>query len=744
MKWSNLKLSAKFGLIFGSAFISFILVLLFYQRTVTQTTGGFKDLITTEVAIASHATAINGSMQQARRLEKEFLLSKDLLYKENLLETLKGLKDEAARIKDLARDTESNTATLATEILSQVTIYQQAFEKLVSSQMTNGLDSNSGLQGEFKALALQVAKNLKKHQVSDSYLALLQMRRFEKEYVRTKSERHMAKLLESIDTYETSLDTLEDEEDLYDDQIEKLSAYQEAVNNYAQSPDESTLRELQTTAVDLEAGLNHLYVPNARIQLLLLRLTEKNYIITRMKKYGVATLEAAETIQDIFDESNADPKYIEIINADLTAYSETFSALMANDVQIVEALLVMSGAAKKVEPLVAEIMDQANQGKEAQITSTSAKAQKMGMLAISIGLCVVLISGIFTFFTIRSIVAELKRGVDFAKQMSLGDFTTTLTINRRDEIGTLGEALNNMVSGIREMFTEISQGVAHLSSSSDELSTISHQMSDGAELSSQKSNSVAAAAEEMSVNMDSVTLASENATNNVNMIAAAVEEMNVTAQDIARQTEKGQKISHDATKRINISSGMIEQLGQDIFEINKVTEAINEISDQTNLLALNATIEAARAGDAGKGFAVVANEIKELAKQTSAATQEIKQHIESIQGSTGKTVDEIKGVAAVVAEVDTIVSSIALSMEEQTATNQEVAGNIAEVSEGMVEVNENVGQSSLVAGETAKDIAEVSRIAQEIMANGNKVNLSAGDLASLASKLKKLMQRYKL
>jgi len=101
----------------------------------------------------------------------------------------------------------------------------------------------------------------------------------------------------------------------------------------------------------------------------------------------------------------------------------------------------------------------------------------------------------------------------FARSMSLGDFTTTLDIRRHDEIGALGEALNNMVSGIRDMFKEISEGIVHLSSSSGELSIISNQMSEGADRSSQKSNSVAAAAEEMSVNMDSVTMASETATN---------------------------------------------------------------------------------------------------------------------------------------------------------------------------------------------------------------------------------------
>lgn len=745
MKWSNLNLSAKFGLIFGGAFVSFILVLFFYQQTTTQTTETFRNLINTEVAIAFHATAVDGDMKHARRLEKEFLLNKDRSFERQLLDNVEELKDKARAIAELAKNTNSDTAGLAAEIQTQVSIYEQAFEDLVAAEVKNGLDSNSGLQGKFKSLALQVSQNLRKHQISDCYLALLQMRRFEKEYVRTNSDRHKAKLMEAINNYEASLDLLEDDEDLYDKQINKLSAYQEAVEEYISSPgDETSLQKMQYSAVEVEKALNQLYVPNARIQLLILRLTEKNYILTRLEKYGNATLEAAETLQDTFDESNAAPQYIQFIDTDLTAYQETFSALMANDKKIQDALQVMNEAADKVEPLVSEIMTQASQGKEAQIVSTTTKAKNMGLVAIAIGLCVVFASGIITFFTIRSIVAELKRGVNFAETMSQGDFTTTLDVQRNDEIGTLGNALNSMLTGIRDMFKEVSDGIVHLSSSSSELSSIANQMSEGADLSSQKANSVAAAAEEMSVNMDSVTMASETATNSVNMMAAAVEEMNATADSISQQTDKGKEIAHSAAKRINHSSQMIEKLGRDMLEINKVTEAISEISDQTNLLALNATIEAARAGEAGKGFAVVANEIKELAKQTSAATQEIKQHINDIQSSTVTTVEEIKDVAAVVEEVDEIVSMIAISMDEQTATTREVAGNIAETSQGIAEVNENVAQSSTVAGETARDIAEVSRIAGEISTNGNKVNLSAEDLSNLASRLRKLVERYRV
>ncbi|MFH2124273.1 MAG: methyl-accepting chemotaxis protein [Pseudomonadota bacterium] len=745
VKWSHLKLSTKFGVIFGITFVSFILVLSLYQWTVSNTTGSFNKLIKTDVAIAEHATMANVELLLARRHEKNFLMTKEIAYQPLLNSAIKRLTDHAKAITELAGEANKETATLASSILEQAALYEKTFQNVVAAEQLNGLDNNSGLQGEFKAIALRVAENLKKHQVGDAYLALLQARRFEKEFVRTKSSAHKDKLTRAIKKYEESLETLDDQGSIYQEQLAALAAYKNSVQKYINNGDENSLIEMQDSAVQVEAALMTLYVPNVRDNLLILRLTEKNYILTRLDKYAEATKEQCLKMQaQFFDATFVDPKYTELINKDLEAYNSTFTRLVATDKQIQQDLQVMNDAAMKVEPLVKDIVKQASERKESQLENTIQMAKKMGMLAISIGMIVVISSWLLSFFTVRAIVSALNKGVQFAETMARGDLTTTLAVDRRDEIGILTQSLNTMGSEIRSMFQQLADDIVQLSSSSAELTTIAGEMSQGADLSSQKAVSVAAAAEEMSSNMASVTMASEAATENVNMMAAAVEEMNVTAQGISENTMRGQSIAHNASIQAAKSSEKIDQLGRDTLEISKVTEAINDISEQTNLLALNATIEAARAGEAGKGFAVVANEIKELAKQTSAATNEIKQRIETIQKSTGETVNEIKEVATVIGEVDIIVTSIATAMEEQKATTQEVASNISQASIGMAEVNENVAQSSTVAGETARDIAEVSRISEEISANGTKVNSSAEDLANLAVNLKELVGRYKI
>ncbi len=325
-----------------------------------------------------------------------------------------------------------------------------------------------------------------------------------------------------------------------------------------------------------------------------------------------------------------------------------------------------------------------------------------------------------------------------------GDLTKRLMEGSRDELGELATWFNTFMNKLQYLIKEITRGVETLSSSSNELSAISGQMSQGITNASEKANTVSASAEEMSANLNNVAAAMEQSATNTNMVASASEEMSATIGGVAQNAEKARGISDEAARKAVSASANMDELGNAANSIGKVVETITDISEQVNLLALNATIEAARAGEAGKGFAVVANEIKDLAKQTAEASQDIKNKIEGIQGTTATTVGQISEITQVITDVNDVVTKIAKAVEEQSVATSEIANNVAQVSTGIQEVNENINQSSAVSGEISSGIAGVSVSMNEMSTSSGRVNISAQKLSRLSESLKSMVGQFKI
>ena len=355
------------------------------------------------------------------------------------------------------------------------------------------------------------------------------------------------------------------------------------------------------------------------------------------------------------------------------------------------------------------------------------------------GLALSLILG---WFTSRAITRPLKAAVGVAEELSRGNLTVSIKADSTDETGRLLDAMGTMAANLRAMFTEIAKGVETVASSSNDMAAVSKQLSAAAQETSDKSRSVAAASEEMTANFQSVSAAMEQSTANVNMIASSTEEMTATVNEIAESAEKARVIADSAVKQSQSTSIKMIELEESARKIGRVTEAITEISEQTNLLALNATIEAARAGEAGKGFAVVANEIKELARQTAAATVDIKSQIGDMQNTTNATIGDIARTSEVIIEINTVINAIAAAVEEQSAATSEIAGNIAQASQGIAEVNENVAQSSMVVSDITRDIAGINRQSGQVGDGSGQVQARAQELATLAVQLEQLVAKF--
>ncbi len=314
----------------------------------------------------------------------------------------------------------------------------------------------------------------------------------------------------------------------------------------------------------------------------------------------------------------------------------------------------------------------------------------------------------------------------------------------QDEFSELSAYMHAFVSNVRKLVGDVNKSSHSLSDSSDGLVQLSEQFDASSRDTAKRAEAVAVASEEMSSNMNSVSAATEEAAANVNVMTTATEEISSTVGEIQQSTLNAKGITGDAVTQAADIVKTVDALGSAAQDIGKVTETITEISGQTNLLALNATIEAARAGEAGKGFAVVANEIKDLAKQTAEATGEIKERIEGIQGSTELTVSGIRKISDIITEIDTIVSGIAVALEEQTATMSELTTNIVQAGEGIGEVSENVAQSSVVAQEISSDISQVTQAANEISDGSGDVRKNAEELRRLAVDLRNLIEKYKV
>jgi methyl-accepting chemotaxis protein len=347
----------------------------------------------------------------------------------------------------------------------------------------------------------------------------------------------------------------------------------------------------------------------------------------------------------------------------------------------------------------------------------------------------------------RSITIPLEKTVTLLEDVAGGDVTREVApeyLARKDEVGMLATAMQTMSHSLRSMIGNVTEGIGVLSSSSAELSANSSQMSNGSRLASGKAHSLAVATERMTANVMSVAAGMEQTTTNLSSVATTTEQMTATIGEIASNSEKARRITEEATRQAARISEQMNQLGSAAQDIGKITETITEISSQTNLLALNATIEAARAGSAGKGFAVVANEIKELAKQTAAATEDIKSRIAGVQSSASGGIAEIGKVTQVIHEVSDIVATIAAAIEEQSTVTKDIARNIAEASTGVRDANQRVSETSQATMEIAQEIAGVDQAAGEMAEGSEQVKTSATDVSRVAEQLQTTVQQFRV
>jgi methyl-accepting chemotaxis protein len=307
----------------------------------------------------------------------------------------------------------------------------------------------------------------------------------------------------------------------------------------------------------------------------------------------------------------------------------------------------------------------------------------------------------------RQVTVPLREMQGLLTAAAGGDLTGRATGRSRDEFGVLARAFNAMLDSVSAVMSTIARNAASLAAATEELTVSSSQISVCAEESSAQATVVAAAAEQVSVNVQTV--------------AASTEEMSASIREIAKNTNDAAGVAAQAVQVAQTANTTVAKLGTSSAEISTVVKVINSIAAQTNLLALNATIEAARAGEAGKGFAVVAGEVKELAQETSRATEDIGRRIDAIQSDTQAAVAAIAQISGIIEQINDTQATIASAVEEQTATTNEMSRNVTEAADGSSEIAANITGVATAAAATTEGVAqtlaanaELSRMSTEL------------------------------
>lgn len=288
----------------------------------------------------------------------------------------------------------------------------------------------------------------------------------------------------------------------------------------------------------------------------------------------------------------------------------------------------------------------------------------------------------------RYIDLMLRRTLKILERITNGDLTGRMRANREDEIGLAGNALDRLFSTFENTVGAFSKNTSILKVASDQLEATSHEMSSATEETSSQAALVSASATQVNESIQSVSV--------------AVEQLAASVQEIASNAHQASRIASDAVTAANDTNTTIRSLGRSSSEIDEVVKVINSIAEQTNLLALNATIEAARAGEAGKGFAVVANEVKELARETAAATDNIGNRVAAIQTDAEHAIEAISEIGSVVKTIHDIQTTIATAVEEQSVTTSEIGRSVGEAAGGSSEIAHNVAGLAEAAQSTSE------------------------------------------
>ncbi|MFH1156752.1 MAG: methyl-accepting chemotaxis protein [Pseudomonadota bacterium] len=420
---------------------------------------------------------------------------------------------------------------------------------------------------------------------------------------------------------------------------------------------------------------------------------------------------------------------------------------------------------KQIETRIAEFDRQSVQGIAAvrELHTSAIQSQtraillRMAILSLgALGICLAAL-----WIIMGRIFGPLAQCAAFAEAVGTGNLKSSIDYQSRDEIGLMAMAMATMAKKLSGIITGLKGTSRTVSESSQILSEISGTLADSskdmetlsdkttaktektaetiknisfsAEEISNQITSIAASSETVSRTMDDIGQRTAVVSNSTRSVAAAIEEMFASLNEVASNSGRCSHVTSNALSLATSSAAIMNELGAAAKNVGNVITVINSIANQTNLLALNAAIEAAGAGDAGKGFAVVANEVKELSRQTSLATQDIRRTIQGMQTDTQRAIEAIEAIVAMSNDVNTFMESIASAVEEQTATTNEIAQSIGKTASTAEDLNRQSDTAVALVKEITVSLDQVSQGSAAIAADVSLASSSTDTVLDYAT-----------
>jgi len=371
----------------------------------------------------------------------------------------------------------------------------------------------------------------------------------------------------------------------------------------------------------------------------------------------------------------------------------------------------------EIAQLVTEVSDYKGSNAKKNVTATQTELSQIEFFMMIMLGASVLLSFLVVYVVLQSVKRPLASLQKTILEMADSKLNTSVeNTNLNNEIGEMAKAIQVLQTNLQQSFKAIGANSTSVATSSEELAAVSMQMSSNAEETSAQAKVVADAADRMS--------------SNTQMVATGIEEMSASIREISLSTVQASTVANQAVDVAKSTNETMSKLGKSTMEIGNVLKVISSIAEQTNLLALNATIEAARAGELGKGFAVVANEVKELARQTAKATEEIGGSISVMQADAKGALASIEEITAIINKMNEISGIIASAVEEQAATTAEINRNVSEAATGSTEIAKNI-----------KSVADAAKSTTEGASNSQQ---AASDLSKIAVDLEGAVAKFQL